>query len=176
MYIHRHTLRQRLGFGTEVTRKQMSNLTFSCGIEKWSPRENKGRYLLSDGYLEFRQVYVPILACNLAVVPLPCSRSSRRGLGSWGLAVGTREARQGHAQTSLLLSLLLAASVSGTISTEVNIYRRLACLISNINIVINATMQQPLLLPQQVLCSAYTQDGTSLPSYQLNTYLLSTCA
>lgn len=92
------------------------------------------------------------------------------------LAVGTREAKQGHAQTSLLLSLLLAASVSGTISTEVNIYRRLACLMSNINILINATMRQPLLLPQQVLCSAYMQDGTSLPYYQLNTYLLSTCA
>ena len=41
------------------------------------------------GDLELQHLCAPVLACNLAIFPLPDFRSSRRHPGSWMLAVGT---------------------------------------------------------------------------------------
>lgn len=68
-HIHTRKLKQRLGYGAGIIRKQTSPPTFSEGRRKLSSREDKGRYLLSDGYLELRHPFAPVPGCNLAVVP-----------------------------------------------------------------------------------------------------------
>lgn len=67
--ISSHMLKQRLGYGASIIRKQTSPPLFSGGTGKSSPRENKGRYLLFDGHPEVRHVFTPVSMCNLAVIP-----------------------------------------------------------------------------------------------------------
>jgi hypothetical protein len=99
------------------------------------------RYLLYSGYLEFRHLFTLALVYNLAVVPTclaPGLLRDAQEAGCWLLAC-SRQAKPGldfPAAEPAACCFCFVLSVS----TEVSIYNRLVCLMSNINTLINVTM------------------------------------